>query len=133
MCFGTFWYGCALFTLDFPVALPLAPAAEAFALRSFSSFRAASRWAVRISDFWAAFFRMSSRDAPTTARWTFPARRLRFFDVVSANPFLCNRLQACVQTSLAAFFLCRVRLSAFEVPSQIGFPSRRMKSLPLPG
>lgn len=98
MCFGTFWNEGATFVLEL-----LDDFALLAALRSLSSLSAAACEADRISVFCAAFFLISSSEAPTTARWTLPARRLRFFVDVSVRPFLWRRRQACVHTNLAAF------------------------------
>ena len=127
MCLGTFWN---------PAPLPLVPLAPLFLVVVFfalSSFNADSRAAVRTLLFSEALFLMSSKEAPTTALCTLLARRVRFLEVVSESPFLWRRLHAWVQTSLAAFFLWRVKLWAFDEPSQMGFPSRRIISFPFPG
>merc|ERR1719491_297721 len=59
--------------------------------------------------FCPAFFLISSRLSPTTARPIFVTRRVRFLVVVSARPFLWSLRHACVHTSFAGFLRWRVR------------------------
>lgn len=83
--------------------------------------------------FCARFFLISSKEAPTIARWNLVVLRLRRFCTSSTLIFLCNRRQPWVQTKRAAFLRWLYRPLVLAVEKTRVALSRRTKRMPCPG
>lgn len=131
---------CLLTLADCPraaVAADLAFSAfffdSAAAFFSLPSLTAWARAAARAAGAIDRFSLMTSREAPTIARWCLTVFRVRFLVTSSERPFLCIRRYKMVQAILRGFFLCRNRLSLFPFENRKLLLSPLTKSLPFPG